>query len=153
VYAFAKNIAEVTTSGFEADIQFSKQFSQGSRLWGTVGAVWLNSKSSDTVPSFYISSHAKFLTNIMVQYTTKRLALSVNGLYKTRQPQSVVSPLIAKVSAAYMVLNAKVDLTVWKNLSAFVEVQNIGDKAYTDLIGAQMPGRWLMGGIKISLSK
>ena len=89
----------------------------------------------------------------MVQYTTKRLALSVNGLYKTRQPQSVVSPLIAKVSAAYMVLNAKVDLTVWKNLSAFVEVDNIGDKVYTDLLVAQMPGRWLMGGIKISLSK
>ena len=30
---------------------------------------------------------------------------------------------------------------------------NVFDKNYADLLGAQMPGRWLMGGIKISLSK
>jgi iron complex outermembrane receptor protein len=61
--------------------------------------------------------------------------------------------VIAKVSADYLVLNAKADVTVWKDLSAFIEVDNIGDKTFTDLLGAQMPGRWLMGGIKISLSK
>lgn len=152
-YAFAKNIAEVTTTGFETDIQYSKALTKSSSLWATVGMVWLNSKSSDTLPSFYISSHAKFLTNFNLQYTHKRLAVSVNGLYKKRQSQGVASPLIAKVSSDYFVVNAKAEVTFWKELSAFIELDNIGDKTYTDLIGAQMPGRWVMGGIKISLSK
>jgi iron complex outermembrane receptor protein len=34
-----------------------------------------------------------------------------------------------------------------------VEADNVFDKNYADLLGSQMPGRWLMGGIKISLSK
>ncbi|HVF95849.1 MAG TPA: TonB-dependent receptor, partial [Flavisolibacter sp.] len=153
VYALAKNIAEVTTKGFEADVQFSKQLSKGRTLWASLGMVWLNSKSSDTLPSFYLSSHAKFLTNFSIQYTHKRLAVSINGLYKKRGSQAVASPLIAKVSTDYIVLNAKADLTVWKDFSAFVEADNIGDRTFTDLLGAQMPGRWLTGGIKISLSK
>jgi len=153
IYALAKNIAEVNTTGFETDVQYSKQINGNCSLWATLGSVWLDSKSSDTVPSFYVSSHAKFLLNFNIQYTHKRFAFSINGIYKTRQAQTTASPAIAKVSADYIVVNAKAEAFVWKKLSAFVEVDNIGDKTYTDLLGALMPGRWLMGGIKISLSK
>jgi iron complex outermembrane receptor protein len=152
VYALAKNIARVNTTGFETDVQFSKQLEKSS-FWATLGLVWLDSESSDAAPSFYISSHAKFLTNFNVLYTYKKFSASLNGLYKTRQSQTAASPLLAKVSQDYIVVNAKADVTVWKELSAFIEVDNITDRTYTDLLGAQMPGRWVMGGIKISLSK
>lgn len=152
VYALAKNIAKVNTTGFETDVQFSKQVAKGS-LWATLGLVWLDSESSDAAPSFYISSHAKFLTNFNVTYNYKRFSISINGLYKTRQSQTAASPVLAKVSQDYIVLNAKADARLWKALSAFIEVDNITDRNYTDLLGSQMPGRWLMGGIKISLSK
>jgi vitamin B12 transporter len=153
-YALAKNIAEVTTSGFETDFQYTKQLQKNGTLWATLGLIWLNSKSSDTVPSFYISSHAKFQANFNVQYIQKRFAVSLNGLYKSRQPQKLASPVIAKVSADYVVLNAKAEAFVWQNkASFFVEIDNFLDRNYTDLLGSQMPGRWLMGGIKISLTK
>jgi iron complex outermembrane receptor protein len=106
------------------------------------------------VPSVYISSHAKYLTNFDIQYLNKWFSISVNGLYKERQPQSVASPAIAKVSKDYFVLNAKAEgFLIQNKFSAFVEVDNLFDKNYTDLLGSQMPGRWFMGGIKISLSK
>lgn len=153
-YALAKNIAKVTTSGLETDFQYTKQLQKNGAIWATLGLIWLDSKSSDTVPSFYISSHAKFQANFNVQYTQKRFALSVNGLYKSRQSQKLASPAIAKVSADYIVLNAKAEAFVWQNkASVFVEVDNVLDRNYTDLLGAQMPGRWLMSGIKISLTK
>jgi iron complex outermembrane receptor protein len=153
-YALAKNIAEVTTSGFEMDFQYTKQLQNNSAVWATLGLIWLSSRSSDTVPSFYISSHAKFQANFNLQYTHKRFAVSLNGLYRARQPQSVAAPAIAKVSSDYLVLNVKAEAFIWQNkASAFVEVDNFLDRAYTDLLGSQMPGRWLMGGIKISLSK
>ena len=153
-YALAKNIAEVTTTGAEADIQYSKPISSTSSIWGNIGFTWLQSKTDNGMPSLYLSTHARYLTNFNVQYSQKLFSVSVNGLYKQRQPQPSTTPAIAKVSTDYFVLNAKAEAYLWKkSLSAFVEVDNLFDRQYTDLLGAPMPGRWLLGGIKISLSK
>jgi len=152
-YALAKNVSKVTTSGAEADIQYAKDLPGGQRLWFNLGFIWLESNSSDSVPSFYISSHAQVFTNFNVIYTYKRFSLSANGIYKHRQAQTATVP-IAKVSPDYFVLNLKAEAMIAKNmLSVFVEGDNIFDTDYADLLGSQMPGRWLMGGIKITLSK
>ncbi len=153
-YALARNISEVNTTGVETDVQFTKDLGARQQLWATVGFVWLKSESSDAVPSFYISSHARYLTNFNVQYRNKWFALALNGLYKDRQPQAAAPVEVAKVSRDYFVFNAKAEGFLKQDkLSAFVQVDNLFDKNYTDLLGAQMPRRWFMGGIKISLSK
>lgn len=145
VYAVAKNIAKVNTKGFEMDLQFNKELNNQQSLWGTVGLVWLDSKTSDAVPSFYISSHAKFLTNFNLRYSCRWLSMIVNGIYKHRSPQTATG-INAKLSADYFVMNTKAEAFVWKKrLSVFVEADNIFDKAYSDLLGSQMPGRWWMG--------
>jgi iron complex outermembrane receptor protein len=152
-YALAKNISKVTTTGAELEAQYTRTWASHKELWATAGLTWLNSKSSEATPSFYISSHAKFLATFNVQYTAGRVLFSVDGLYKKRQAQPV-TPGIAKVSADYWVLNAKVEgFLIPRRLSIFAEADNIFDRSYADLLGAQMPGRWLMGGLKISLSK
>jgi iron complex outermembrane receptor protein len=153
-YAFAKNIAEVTTTGAEADIQYSKTLAGNGSLWANLGFVWLQSKTGNGVPSLYLSSHARYLTNFNVQFSHPAFSLSLNGIYKQRQPQAVANPAIAKVSSDYVVFNAKAEVFLLKKtLSAFAQVDNIGNRRYTDLLGARMPGRWFMGGIKISLTK
>jgi vitamin B12 transporter len=153
-YALAKNISEVTTTGAELDVQFSKQLGEDQQLWSTVGLVWLKSESSDAVPSFYVSSHARFLANFNLQYTVKRITLGLNGLYKNRQPQAAANPAIVPVSSDYFILNAKLEVRLWQNrLAAFVQADNLFNRSYADLLGSRMPGRWFTGGVKISLSK
>jgi iron complex outermembrane receptor protein len=153
-YALAKNIAEVSTAGFETDIQYNHKLNEQSSIWANVGVTWLKSRSSNAVPSFYVSSHARFLTNFNVQYIQKQFSLAVNGLYKKRNPQAAATPLIAKVSTDYLVLNAKGEWFLWqKQLSLFAEVDNLLDRNFTDILGSQMPGRWFMAGIKISLAR
>jgi len=153
-YALAKNISEVTTTGFETDVQFSKQIDEDQNLWTTLGLTFLKSESSSATPSLYISSHAKFLVNYNVHYSFKWLTAGINWLYKKREPQAASNPAIAKVSGDYFVANAKIGASFWKKrLNAFIQVDNIFNRNYVDLLGSQMPGRWLMGGIKISLSK
>jgi iron complex outermembrane receptor protein len=86
-------------------------------------------------------------------YSSKLFTVSVNGLYKKRSPRTSTAN-IAKVSSDYFVLNGKIEANlVRKLLSVFVEADNVFDRKYADLLGPQMSGRWLMGGIKISLSK
>lgn len=153
IYGLAKNVASVNTTGFETDIQYTYHTGDKQSLTGSIGFVWLNSKSSDTIPSFYISSHAKFLTNFSVIYQYHSFTLSINGLYKKRRAQSA-SAINAKISPDYFIINAKAAYGFLNNvLSVFVQADNIFDRQYSDLLGAPMPGRWLMGGVRCQLNK
>ena len=143
----------MNTTGVETELQYVKKMDNRQQIWATLGMIWLESKSSEATPSFYINSHARFLTNFNLQYIIKKVSFTVNGIYKNRSPQTS-SAVITKVSKDYFLLNAKIEAMLLENrLSAFVQADNVFDRDYADLLGAQMPGRWLMGGIKISLSK
>jgi vitamin B12 transporter len=149
-YALAKNIAKVNTSGFETDVQFIKQINSYNKIFVTLGLLWLNSKSSDTIPSFYISSHAKFSNNFSVVYENKIFSISINGLYKERQEQSAAA-INAALSKQYFIMNTKTEIFLVKRSSVFFQADNIFNKEYSDLLGSQMPGRWLLGGIIIKI--
>lgn len=147
-YALAKNIAEVNTTGFETDVQYIQPLGGGHKLTLSAGLVWLSSNSSDTTPSFYISSHAKFLTNYSVIYEFRNLTVSVNGLYKKRQAQQA-SAINANLSPDYFLTNARVQYAfVKKMIAVFAQVDNAFDRRYSDLLGTPMPGRWFMGGVQ-----
>ncbi|MET0394568.1 MAG: TonB-dependent receptor plug domain-containing protein, partial [Chitinophagaceae bacterium] len=132
-YALAKNIARVTTTGAEIDIQYSRRLGN-SRLYATAGLVWLRSKSSDAAPSFYVSSHARFLVNFSADYSGKIFFASLNGVYKDRDAQTAAA-IHAEVSKEYLVLNAKAGVIAGRRFRVFVAMNNVTDKAYSDLLG------------------
>jgi vitamin B12 transporter len=152
-YALAGNVAEVNVTGFELDVQFSKVLAEKQKLWITAGLTKLNSGTDNAQPSFYLSSHAKLLTNFSVLYQHGKLNLSVNGLYKARARQEATT-LDTQISSHYFLLNAKAEYTIVKNtLHVYVQADNTFNKHYSDLLGAVMPGRWLMGGLRCSFSR
>ena len=150
-YALAKNISKLTSTGFETDIQYSKKFNSDQQLWITSGLTWIDTKGNNSTPSFYILSHAKFLTNFNIQYNLNRFSLSANGLYKSRQERKS-TPINATINKDYFVLNLQLQGFIYKRkLSLFTQLDNVFDKQYSDLLGSKMPGRWLMGGFKAFL--
>jgi iron complex outermembrane receptor protein len=60
------------------------------------------------------------------------------------------SAIHAEVSKDYFVINGKADVSISKHFGVFIQLDNIGDTKYSDLLGTPMPGRWLMGGIRAS---
>lgn len=152
-FALAKNISEVNTVGWEMDIQYVKKFSEKQQMSLNAGCVWMNSNSSEKNTSFYISSHARFLTNFNLQYQIGNAAISFTGIYKSRNPQQATA-IDATVSKNYFVLNGRASYGFIKNrLSVFAQVDNIFDQQYSDLLGAKMPGRWLQGGVNFKWAK
>jgi vitamin B12 transporter len=151
-YALAKNIARVTTTGAELDIQFQKNFSGNTSLYGGAGVVWLESKSSDMTPSFYISSHAKFLYNYFVDFNSRRFFAQFNGIYKSRVKQAAAA-IQKTISKDYYVMNGKTGVWIVPGkLKSFVQVNNIFNVSYSDLLGSEMPGRWFLAGASFSFS-
>lgn len=152
-YALAKNISKVNTTGAELDLQYQKKLKGNNGIYAGAGLVWLKSTSSEATPSFYVSSHAKFMGNFFVEYTFNRFLVSVNGVYKERAMHE--APAIhAIVEKNYFVFNAKAAFYTWEQkMNIFVRVDNISNTRYSDLLGAPMPGRWLTGGINYAFSR
>ena len=149
-YALATNIAKVNTAGFETDIQYHQELNQQHKIWATLGLVWLDSESSNVVPSFYISSHAKLLTNLMLVYSNQYVQLSANGVYKIRTAQNA-SAINAAITPNYFLLNTRCEVFIVKKVAGcFIEASNLFNTNYSDLLGAQMPGRWIMAGINLT---
>lgn len=151
IYSLAKNIDKVNTRGFEADLQYSKTFATHHTIVVTMGAVLMKSTSSDTIPSLYVSNHAKFLYNFSVQYRYKFMNIALNGLYKQRNLQTGDAAFVS-ISKNYFLLNAKLEgVFLEDKLGIFIQADNVFNHRYSDILGTIMPNRWLMGGIKISL--
>jgi len=152
-YALAKNIAEVNTTGFETDAQYTGTINDKHRLVLNAGLIWLYSSSSEANPSFYISSHAKFLSNFNIRYETGNWGFSFTGIYKSRNPQQA-SAINAFVSKDYFLLNGRASYSfMQKRLAVFAQADNIFDRSYSDLLGTPMPGRWLQGGVSFRLKQ
>jgi len=152
-FALAENIATVNTTGFEIDLQYSKAVANKQNLYFNIGLTRLNSQSSNLTPSFYVSSHARFMTNFSAIYRVGGFSLSLNGLYKTRASREATA-IHAAVSKEYFVMNTKADYTFWnRKLAVFVQADNVFNTKYSDLLGAQMPGSWLMGGLRFQWTK
>ena len=146
-YALARNVAEVNTTGAELDLQWNKTINDKQQLYAGLGLLWLNSTSSDNEPSFYVSSHAKWLTNLFAEWRSSRFSLSTTAVYKIREAQEA-SAIEAELTRSYFVMNLRVGYYAVKNkLQFFLQIDNVFDKSYSDLLGAPMPGRWTMLGI------
>jgi len=153
VYALAGNIAKVNTAGLETDILYSKHFDRGRQLRASAGVSWLDDATSESVPSFYILSHAKFLANFNLEYSDQYFSFSVNGIYKRRTPQKA-SAINALINADLFVMNTKLSvLFPGSRFIAFTELDNIFNVETSDLLGTKLPGRWWMAGIGFDLSK
>ncbi|MFN5422167.1 MAG: TonB-dependent receptor plug domain-containing protein [bacterium] len=153
-FALASNIASVNTKGVEFDLFGVHQWNSKHRLRWNTGFVWLNSETpGGTAPSFYLSSHAKFMWSSSLHWSMKQTSISLSTLYKQRNPQSSGSFAVG-VTPNYFLVNAKLEQKLIKGrTSLFVQIMNIGNIRYSDLLGSIMPGRWWSGGLIIDLQQ
>jgi len=153
MYALSKNIWAVNTVGLEADVQYTFPLGLAESITGQLGLIWLKNSGNEGTPSLYLSAQARFIANFHVTYQMKKWRFSSTGLFKLREEQPRISAIEAALSKSYMVFNLKADYQLSEAFSAFIQIDNVADITYSDLLGSAMPGRWLMGGLSIHLGK
>ncbi len=151
VYALASNIATVNVTGWETDLRYLNKWSKDKEFMAAAGLVWLDSKTFDAAPSFYLSSHAKLLINSSWVYGTSHWQFSGNAVYKIRTA-STASVIGADLSENYLLINAKFQLFLHhQKLGCYFQADNLFNKSYSDLLGSKMPERWLSVGMQLNL--
>jgi vitamin B12 transporter len=132
-YRFAQNLFAVTTQGIETEVTTRAQLTPGLRLDG--------------------SNVARHLVAGSVSLTHRRGTLTVSGLYKARDAQAAAA-ISRELTPSYAVFNGRLDVALLpERLWLTGQVQNLFNAKYSDLLGAQMPTRWLMAGVRMALRK
>ena len=144
-YFFAKNIKDVFVNGFELELNTKFLLSENSDLNWQMGYTY-TSISNDNL-GIYLSSFAKHLLNTQLILNYNSFQFSISGLYKERTTQSAES-ISSELENSFGLLNARVGYGLMDNKLSFnVQILNLLDKEYQNILGAKMPRRWIMGGI------
>lgn len=150
-YSLASNLESINTTGLELDLLYKKKIGTNSSITGTFGYTFIRSENEDAIPSFYISSHARHLFNFTGQLSINNFSLGINGLFKERNSREALA-IGARITPSYFIMGTKLSYAMPRNHFRFsIQADNIFNKSYSDLLGAVMPGRWLSGGIEITL--
>ena len=83
-----------------------------------------------------------------VIYRIGGFSISANTIYKCRNVQKAAA-IGAAVSRDYLVINGRMGYTFQKKAEIFIATTNIGDVAYSDLLGGIMPKSWTNAGFNL----
>jgi len=153
IYALATNIANVNTSGAEIDVNGLYPISNTLNLKWSSGLTMVDAKAADAISSLYLSNNANVIWNSNLQLNHSIGILSISTLYKNR-PEQKTNNLITGVSKSFLLLSMRADAYLWKKKGTiYTQIENIFNVQYADFLGAIMPGRWLMLGIRLTLER
>ena len=152
-YRYAQNLFDVTTRGLETELAYAHSFSANTRFDGGVGYTYVHVANAQNIASQYLANIARHVVSGTVALSSRRVNGSLSGLWKQRD--GVAAAAIARTQRTeYVVFNARLEAALLpERLWLTGQVQNLFNEQYSDLLGAQMPTRWLMAGLRLALRR
>ena len=152
-YRYAQNLFNVTTQGVETELAYARQFTPKTRFDGSVGYTYVKVTNAENIASQYLANIARHVVSGTVGITSNRINGSLSGLWKQRDGVAVAA-INRTQGTEYLVFNARLEVALLpQRLWLTGQVQNLFNEKYSDLLGAQMPTRWLMGGLRLALRR
>lgn len=150
-YFYAQNVSETQTSGLELLVDQHIRVQENLGLGLTGGYTYINTSGITGVLSKYIANHPKHQVSLGVRLTASRFSLNSESSFRVRS-EELEDVIGAEVPANYFVS----DLNVGYSIQAipahvYIRVMNLTDSSYQEILGAPMPGRWALAGIRFSI--
>jgi len=96
----------------------------------------------------YIANHARHLATFSALGRWRKFTMNVSSIYKARDAQATQA-IGAVLDPDYLLWNGQVGCKISGFLTLSVQVQNIFDTDYQNILGAPMPGRWFIGKVAL----
>ena len=103
---------------------------------------------TDLINQYFIY-HPEHQVNFGLRYSTSWGAIHSENSYRVRSEESA-ELIEGDVPSRYFISNLNLQGTPgWSPATLYVQVMNLTDTQYQEILGAPMPGRWVMGGLKL----
>jgi len=147
-YFHAGNLSLMNTMGLEVEAEGKHKLTGKNELHWGISWQALESRSEDgTMPSKYLSNHARNLFHANLGLAGGSARIQISSLFKRRDPESVEA-IGQTLEPSYILFNLRSDKYLLESrLILSIQVNNLLNGTYTDVLGAQMPGRWFSGGL------
>ncbi len=149
-YFFAKNISDVSTRGFEIESHLNVPIGLDRSLQVLLGYTHQKTSNQEDIVSVYIANHARDLLTFTSMVTLGNLDLSGTLLHKSRN-RRMATAINADLKPAYTVCSVRGTVDVTEKVGIWLQVQNVFNTDYQNILGAPMPGRWFTGSVFWSL--
>jgi len=149
-YNYASNVTDVKTIGLEVILNYRKQVSEKVRLNAQLGYTTIETSNEEDVISTYISSHAGSLIQTNLVLSIGGWDLGINGFSKNRTGRTAAS-VDGTLADSYSVWNVNTTVNLTEGFGLNLQVHNLFNASYQDILGAPMPSQWAMAGIKFRL--
>lgn len=150
-YFYAQNIANSRTSGVEvmANSQLFSNLQRSLRIH--TGYTYILTTSDAGTVSRYIANHPSHQILGGLSLSTSLFELSTESSYRVRSADAAAI-VNASIPDSYTVTNVKLSVLLFSNkMKVYTRIMNITDERYQEILGAPMPGRWIMAGVQLSL--
>ena len=145
-YIFAQNIAQINTIGIESELSLMQTIAPKTTATWSLGYTYLNTDNEAGIISVYLSNHARHLLQGQLNLQHESGFFQLNTLYKARNTRAAQT-INQSLSPSFQVWHLKSGYSLNRQLTIHIHIQNLFDTSYQEILGAPMPGRWLMGGL------
>lgn len=150
-YFYASNISESDVIGVEFISALTNKLTSNSNLRTEAGYTYIKTESDGNTVSRYIANHLSHQLSLNLSLNAGDITVQTLSKYNVRSAQS--DALInADVPDEYFVTDLRVAYKPFGGrIQLYTQVLNLTDTQYQEILGAPLPGRWLLGGVKYSL--
>jgi iron complex outermembrane receptor protein len=149
LYLYAMNIEQSSAAGVEFLTDATENLGNNRSVGVQAGYTYIRTTSNNEEPSKYIANHPKHQVNLGLRYSTRWGSVHTENSYRVRSGE-FAEAIGGDVPDGYFISNLNLQATPgWSPATIYVQVMNLTDTQYQEILGAPMPGRWVMGGLKL----
>ena len=148
-YFYATNVSDSRTFGVESLIGKYVALAGSRFLRAEVNYTYLYTTNDAGDVSKYIANHPNHDLSFILSYQGEYLGGTSTTHFIQRNSESVTA-INGRIQSDYTLSHLKVEAMPFSRNSVrfYMKVHNLLDTDYQEILGAQMPGRWVMGGLR-----
>lgn len=150
-YFYARNISETETAGVELLASHTVPFGNNRSVRLDGSYTYIHTSGFEGEVSKYIANHPSHQVTAGVRLSTSRFMINSSSSYRVRNAE-LEEDIGGEVPSGYFVSNLNVEYAPdFVPGTVYLQVLNVTDTSYQEILGAPMPGRWIMGGLRVRL--
>lgn len=149
IYFYASNIEQSSVIGLEFLSDATQNLGNNQSIGLKAGYTYIRTTSDGEEPSKYIANHPEHQVNLGIRFATSRVSIHSENSFNVRSEESA-ELVDGNVPDTYFLSNLILQANPgWSPATLYIRVMNLTDTEYQEILGAPMPRRWVMGGVKL----